>query len=119
MIGKSGLTLVFVLAFVLAACGAPQPTAQPMAPSATATSEATPSVAGVTEATVIVADLAFQPHTVVVATGATVTWQNDDPVAHTVTSLDKSTFENVVEGGGVTTPTGIFNTSRRHETLGH
>jgi hypothetical protein len=29
------------------------------------------------------------------------------------------TFEKVAEVGGVTTPTGIFNTSRRHETLGH
>ena len=29
------------------------------------------------------------------------------------------TFEKVAEVGGVTTPTGIFNTSRRDETLGH
>ena len=32
---------------------------------------------------------------------------------------DAETFEKVAEVGGVTTPTGIFNTSRRSETLGH
>ena len=32
---------------------------------------------------------------------------------------DGQTFEKVAEVGGVTTPTGIFNTSRRRETLGH
>jgi nitrite reductase (NO-forming)/hydroxylamine reductase len=48
--------------------------------------EAAAEVAGVTSATVTIADLAFQPHTLIVATGATVTWQNDDTVAHTITS---------------------------------
>jgi nitrite reductase (NO-forming)/hydroxylamine reductase len=32
---------------------------------------------------------------------------------------DAERFEKVAEVGGVTTPTGIFNTSRRAETLGH
>jgi nitrite reductase (NO-forming)/hydroxylamine reductase len=32
---------------------------------------------------------------------------------------DALTFEKVAEIGGVTTPTGIFNTERRTETLGH
>jgi len=32
---------------------------------------------------------------------------------------DAETFEKVAEVGGVTTPSGVFNTSRRHETLGH
>ncbi len=32
---------------------------------------------------------------------------------------DAKTFEKVAEVGGVTTPTGVFNTSRRSETLGH
>jgi nitrite reductase (NO-forming)/hydroxylamine reductase len=32
---------------------------------------------------------------------------------------DAETFERVAEVGDVTTPTGIFNTSRRNETLGH
>jgi hypothetical protein len=32
---------------------------------------------------------------------------------------DGLTFERIAEVGGVTTPTGIFNTERRTETLGH
>ena len=32
---------------------------------------------------------------------------------------DALTFDKVAEVGGVTTPSGAFNTSRRHETLGH
>jgi DNA-binding beta-propeller fold protein YncE len=32
---------------------------------------------------------------------------------------DAETFEKAAEVGGATTPTGIFNTSRRAETLGH
>ena len=49
---------------------------------------AAPGVSAVTEATVAIADEAFQPHTLVVATGATVTWQNDDALAHTITSRE-------------------------------
>jgi plastocyanin/DNA-binding beta-propeller fold protein YncE len=57
-----------------------------MVQAAAADTEAAPGVSGVTEATVGVAAMAFQPHTLVVATGATVTWRNDDGVLHTVTS---------------------------------
>jgi hypothetical protein len=32
---------------------------------------------------------------------------------------DAETFEKIAEVGDVTTPTGVFNTSRRGETLGH
>jgi nitrite reductase (NO-forming)/hydroxylamine reductase len=63
------------------ACDTAEPTPPP-----TDTAQAAPSVSGVTEATVTIADQAFRPHTLVVATGATVTWQNDDTAAHTVTS---------------------------------
>jgi nitrite reductase (NO-forming)/hydroxylamine reductase len=78
------LFLLVVSISMLVACGA-EPTAPPSAqPAVTAASAA--GVVAVTEATVTIANLAFQPHTVVVATGATVTWQNDDTVAHTVTS---------------------------------
>jgi plastocyanin/DNA-binding beta-propeller fold protein YncE len=75
---RSTLVLFLVLgALTLIGCGAPEPTPTP--------SDAA-SVSSVTEATVVIADQAFQPHTLVVATGATVTWQNDDSLAHTVTS---------------------------------
>jgi nitrite reductase (NO-forming)/hydroxylamine reductase len=74
--------LSILLFLTLAACGESEPTAPP----STGTTPAVPGVSAVTEATVSIADLAYQPHTLVVATGATVTWQNNDAVAHTVTS---------------------------------
>ena len=79
---RSGCKLVLylvsaLLALSLAACGGGQPTDTP-APGL--------DVSAVTKATVSIFDQAFQPHTLVVATGATVTWRNDDPVAHTVSS---------------------------------
>ncbi|HMM29898.1 MAG TPA: c-type cytochrome, partial [Aggregatilineaceae bacterium] len=40
----------------------------------------------VTEVTIMIENMAFAPHTVVVATGATLTWYNGDSVTHTVTS---------------------------------
>jgi nitrite reductase (NO-forming)/hydroxylamine reductase len=46
----------------------------------------TPATSPATSMTVTIANLAFTPHTIVVATGATITWKNDDNVAHTVHS---------------------------------
>jgi nitrite reductase (NO-forming)/hydroxylamine reductase len=80
---------LLVLGLILAACSAPEPTPLPTAtplPFPTATSEAVSGVAGVTVASVTIISQAFQPHTLIVATGTTVTWQNDDTVAHTVSS---------------------------------
>ncbi len=98
--------LLGLLVFVVA-CGAPQPTATPVPPTAvpptavpptavpptaippTAVPTAAPAgVAGVTQATVAIDNMAFVPHTLVVATGATVTWENGDNVAHTVVSSE-------------------------------
>jgi plastocyanin/DNA-binding beta-propeller fold protein YncE len=73
------LALSIALLLVLAACATPEPTASP-------TETPAPGVAAVTEAAISIADLAFQPHTLIVATGATITWQNEDTVAHTVSS---------------------------------
>ncbi|MEJ2750102.1 MAG: cytochrome D1 domain-containing protein, partial [Anaerolineae bacterium] len=39
--------------------------------------------------------------------------------ANIVRVYDATTLEFITEISGITTPTGIFNTSRRHETLGH
>ncbi len=81
--------LIVVLALLLAACGPAEPAATPQAePEPT-----TLGVAAVTEATVTMAGGSFQPHTLVVATGATVTWQNDDGVTHNLTS-DEGWFES-------------------------
>jgi DNA-binding beta-propeller fold protein YncE len=41
-------------------------------------------------------------------------WQGD-----LIRVYDAKTFEKVTEVGGAATPTGVFNTSRRTETLGH
>lgn len=69
------------------------------APQATATPAQGPDSA-VTHVTVSIANQAFTPHTVVVATGATVTWQNDDPTPHTVHS-DEGWFDSgeIAAGG--------------------
>ena len=81
--------LIVVLALLLAACGPAEPAATPQAePEPT-----TLGVAAVTEGTVTMAGGSFQPHTLVVATGATVTWQNDDGVTHILTS-DEGWFES-------------------------
>jgi nitrite reductase (NO-forming)/hydroxylamine reductase len=73
------IPLLVLLLLILAGCGAPTPTV-PLAETAA------PGAAVVTEATLSISSMAFQPHTLIVATGATVTWQNDDVVAHTVSS---------------------------------
>ena len=73
------IPLLVLLLLIGAGCGAPTPTV-PLAETAA------PGAAAVTEATLSISSMAFQPHTLIVATGATVTWQNDDVVAHTVSS---------------------------------
>jgi len=78
-IKTSFLPLFALLLLILAACGAPEPT-----PADTAA----PGIAVVTEATVSIASMAFQPHTLIAATGATITWQNDDTAVHTISSSD-------------------------------
>ena len=103
MRNKSIFLLIVIIVLISGACSRPEPTATPTPspPAPTATAETAPRVAAVTEATVTITNLAFQPHTQIVATGATVTWQNDDPVAHTVTS-----------GEGLTTPNPTFPSTR-------
>jgi nitrite reductase (NO-forming) / hydroxylamine reductase len=82
--GKSAVWGMWAAAvLLLAACGGSRATPPP-----TATTEPTPGVLAVTEATVRMADMAFEPHTLVVAAGATVTWHNEDSAAHTVTSRE-------------------------------
>jgi len=85
------VTLLFVvLVLILGACGQPEPTAPPMLqpPTPASTSEPATGVTAAIKATVTIANQTFQPHAVVVATGASITWQNNDSVAHTVTSIE-------------------------------
>ena len=70
---------LIALCLIVAACAGNSPTASPTAPPAA-------GVAAATEATVSINNMEFQPHTVIVATGATVNWKNGDAAAHTITS---------------------------------
>lgn len=80
---KAGLLPFVGWVLLLAACAAPAPSPGPASVSPGATVWA---ITGATEATVVIADMTFQPHMVIVATGATVTWKNEDEVIHTVSS---------------------------------
>jgi plastocyanin len=75
-----------LLAFVIIAAGCTQPAApaggqqnQTAVPNNTAAPMA---------ASVMITSFSFQPATITVAKGATVTWTNQDPVTHTITSTD-------------------------------
>ena len=50
--------------------------------------------------TVSVADFAFSPATITVAAGRDVTWTNDDPTDHTVTSIDGTFGSDALGPGG-------------------
>ena len=71
---KSILLPIFFLSLALAACGTPEQTFSPAA-----------GVSAVTRGTISITEMSFQPHTLIVATGATITWRNDDALAHAVT----------------------------------
>ncbi len=73
------LLLLSPVLLILAGCGDS---------GADTAAESDSSIVVVTEATISIADMAFQPHTVIAATGATITWRNDDAVAHTVSSSE-------------------------------
>src|SRR5512135_3562877 len=84
----AGLLAAAVL--LLAACGATGATSAPSAaPSATASAAASaPASAAGTSASII--DFGFQPASLTVKAGSTVTWKNTGAVAHTVTANDAS-----------------------------
>ena len=73
---KTFLMALLVLAILAAGCT--QPAAQP--PGNT-----TASTRG---ASVMITSFSFEPSTITVPKGATVTWTNQDPVAHTITGAD-------------------------------
>ena len=100
----SAFTIAFLL--LLAACGGASPTtstAGGSTPSAAPTATPTPTTAP-TEAptatastsgnSVAIAGFAFSPQSLTVKVGTTVTWTNNDGVAHTVTSDDGKTFDS-------------------------
>ena len=88
----TALVAAGVLALGLAACGDDAPAAD--APPASATeapsaSAPTTDASGATDAsgtTVEIDDFGYDPETVTVAAGSTVTWTNEDATRHTVTA---------------------------------
>ncbi len=66
---------------------------------------------GGTGASVTVASYAFSPSNVTIKLGATVTWTNQDDVAHTVTDDNSSPAFNASLAGAVPDPTGYGGTT--------
>ncbi|HEY3064865.1 MAG TPA: cupredoxin family copper-binding protein [Methylomirabilota bacterium] len=59
-----------------------------------------PAGAAPAAVTVEITDFAFQPGTVTVAPGTTVTWHNDDEESHTITSTEGVFKSEALEGPG-------------------
>jgi plastocyanin len=104
-----GKRLVFVVAALLlgggslAGCGANAESAA-MAPSSTTSAASAP-----TGPLINLSSLMFNPSTTTVKVGETVTWRNDEPIGHTVTSgrylgIDKTTGLRTSQR-----PDGMFN----------
>ena len=78
-VGAQGEFKVTIVADAEGAAAAPTPT--PLPP---------PAPAPIVNASVTISDFSFQPSVVTIQAGATVTWTNQDPMAHTVTADDGS-----------------------------
>lgn len=100
------MRLFAVLAlFVLAACGGTPGAATPgaatpgtAAPGGATPGGATPGGGGDAAASVDIVDFAFEPATIDVATGQTITWTNTGAAPHTVTFADGPDSGNMAPG---------------------
>lgn len=85
--GVSILSILAVVVLILAACGGtaatPAATQTPALVGTTPTATASGSAGS---ATVSIKNFSFNPATITVKAGDTVTWTNDDSTTHTVTS---------------------------------
>lgn len=96
------LGLAAALALAVAACGGgatPSP-APATAPPGSSAVPATPSPAPAGGDAVTIADFAFEPATLAVKVGATVTWANKDSAPHTVAWADGSPGSGTLTAGG-------------------
>ena len=82
--------ILVILAGVMAACDMPTPlTPEPtQTPGGADGAVSAVGAVAATEARVVIANQAFDPHAIIVATGATITWENQDTVNHTITSSE-------------------------------
>jgi plastocyanin len=89
----TALSILLVFALVLAACSSTTPTAAP-------TVGATNPTAASAMADVSMKSFAFDPVSLTVAVGTTVTWTNNDNVPHDVTADDGSFKSGSIAAGG-------------------
>ena len=96
--------LIIPLMLAIAACSGsatPAPTAPPATAPAAATTAPVASAANAAGDAVSIANFSFQPATLTVPVGTTVTWTNNDSAGHTVTADDGS-FSSDTLGSGAT-----------------
>jgi len=95
-----GAASLLIAAGALAGCSA-QASSSPMAPTSASSAPAGPVIN--------LSSLVFNPSTTTVPVGTTVTWRNDEPITHTVTS---GRYEGVDKTTGLRSeqyPDGAFN----------
>jgi len=108
-----GIVMGLVLAAVLAGCGTAASTTTPPAPTATTAPVATtaPTATSVPptpvsgNVAITIQNFAFNPQTITVKVGSTITWTDKDSIGHTVTSLTGPTSFN---SGILSAPGGTF-----------
>jgi plastocyanin len=88
----TALTVAVMLAIAACGGGSTPATSAPasVAPSAAASAAPSAAVSAATGSAVSIANFSFQPATITVAVGTTVTWTNNDSTGHTVTADDGS-----------------------------